>query len=67
MDDQQIQDVTRKRAELIQEAWAAARQAARERGAEHSNHSQRRSWRNMSIALAVAVAVLLLLKLRVFL
>jgi anti-sigma-K factor RskA len=67
MDDQQIQDETRTRAQLIRDARAAARKAAREGDAEHSNHSQQGGWRNMWIALAVAGAVLLLLKLRVFL
>ena len=66
MDDQQTQDETRTRAHLVQDAWAAARKAAREDDAELSNHSHRVGWRNMWIALAIAGAVLLFLKLQIF-
>jgi hypothetical protein len=66
MDDQQIQDETRTRVHLIQDAWAAAREAAHEDDAELSDHSRLVGWRNMWIALAIAGTVLLLAKLIIF-
>ena len=46
-----------------QDAWKAARQAAREADPEYLNRSQRHSWRNMWIVLAIAGAILLFLNL----
>jgi hypothetical protein len=48
---------------LPQEAWKAARQAAREADPEHLNRSQRNSWSNMWIVLATTGAIFLFLKL----
>jgi predicted nuclease with TOPRIM domain len=48
---------------LAQEAWKAARQAARETDPEYLKRSQRHSWRNMWIVLAIAGVILLVLNL----
>jgi hypothetical protein len=46
-----------------QDAWKAARQAAREADPEYLNRSQRHSWRNMWIVVAIAGPILLFLNL----
>jgi hypothetical protein len=52
------------KSELTQEAWKAARQAAKEDNVEYRKVLQSGSWLNMGIALAIVVAILVLLKLR---
>ena len=46
-----------------QDAWKAARQAAREADPEYLNRLQQHSWHNMWIVLAIAGAILLFLNL----
>jgi hypothetical protein len=64
MDDQQLQDATRTKIRVVQDAWAAARKAVREtHDPEHLNRPQPGSWRDMWLAFAIAGSILLFVKL----